>query len=143
MMVQRKGLAEHDQRMVGKRLIALREAKDWKQITFAKKLGVSAQRLNNWENGNNLIRIEWAIRVGEITGTHIMFIYQGIMDSRIEPELMIRLTEELRKLGPDLAQWLERREAAGGWRALGCALLVLLFADQSFLKAAIEVWGLI
>src|SRR6516164_11201140 len=61
-MVQRKGLAEHDQRMVGKRLIALREARDWKQITFAKMLGVSAQRLNNWENGNNLIRIEWAIR---------------------------------------------------------------------------------
>ena len=101
MMVQRKGLVEHDQRMVGKRLIALREAKDWKQITFAKMLGVSAQRLNNWENGNNLIRIEMAIRAGEITGTHIMFIYQGIMDSRIEPELMIRLTEELHKLEQD------------------------------------------
>jgi DNA-binding XRE family transcriptional regulator len=64
-------------------------------------LGVSAQRLNNWENGNNLIRIEWAIRAGEITGTHIQFIYQGIIDSRIEPELTVRLTEELRKLGPD------------------------------------------
>ena len=56
MMVQRKGLAEHDQRMVGKRLIALREARDWKQITFAKKLGVSAQRLNNWGTGPQVRR---------------------------------------------------------------------------------------
>lgn len=90
--------SEHDQRMVGRRVKALHLAKGWDSKTFAGMLkGVTPAKLGNWEAGRHMIPIWAAIRVGMLTGTDILFIYQGVV-GKMDGDLAVRVAEELDKI---------------------------------------------
>ena len=84
---------------VQNRIRALIAASGWSLAEFARQMGVTPQRLNGWINRGGLIPVDMAIRAALLTDTHIMFIYQGVIDSRIDPEFRPKLIAELKKMG--------------------------------------------
>lgn len=63
---------------VGKRLEALRHAKGVKsQGEFAETLGVETGTYNHWTTGQRLIPVPVAIRLCQISGATLDYIYRG------------------------------------------------------------------
>ena len=54
--------------MLRKRILELRVAHGYTQVTLAKKLGVSKQAVSNWENDNIQPSIEMLIRLADTFG---------------------------------------------------------------------------
>lgn len=63
---------------IGERLRFLRKAKGAKHgITMAKMVGVSQSRYSNWENGIGVPPVEFAIKICQLTGATLDYIYLG------------------------------------------------------------------
>ena len=98
--------AAHDPNLVGKRLEIIRLAKDiGTQPQFAKILNVSKNRYNNWATGGVLIPVEYAVRIKELTGATLEYIYLGDRSS----------------LPLSLAQSIQRAEASSSPSDIGSA----------------------
>ena len=54
--------------MLRKRILELRVAHGYTQVTLAKKLGVSKQAVSNWENDNIQPSIEMLVRLADAFG---------------------------------------------------------------------------
>lgn len=54
--------------MLRKRILELRVACGYTQVTLAKKLGVSKQAISNWENDNIQPSIEMLVRLADTFG---------------------------------------------------------------------------
>ena len=66
------------QAQVGERLRLLRLAKGYEeQKEWATRIGVSLSRYNNWECGRQIITLENASRIAELTGSSLDYIYLG------------------------------------------------------------------
>lgn len=63
---------------IGERLRFLRQAKGVKHgVTMAKMVGVSQSRYSNWENGIGVPPVEFAIKICQLTGANLDYIYLG------------------------------------------------------------------
>lgn len=84
--------AKISQAKVGARLKLLREAKGYdEQKEWAELLAVTPPRYNNWERGRQVIPLENAVRVSELTGVSLDFIYLG--DKSALPKHLLALVE--------------------------------------------------
>lgn len=74
-------LPELDKKRVGHRITMIRRAKDWsqKQLADLIGMGVSPQKLNNYEKGRDMIPVPIANKVCILTGVDLDFIYRGLM----------------------------------------------------------------
>lgn len=82
-MARRPTLPEYDKRLVGERILLLRQAKSWQQKTLAEMIGegLTPQKLNNYEKGRDLIPVHFAARLAILTGAGFDFIYRGMMSN--------------------------------------------------------------
>lgn len=88
---------------VGQRLIQAREALGMKQVEMATSLGISSQRLSNYENGARPFDIELAITLSRKHAVTMDFVYWG--DLRGLPlHLASKLSEHLIPTGFDPAK---------------------------------------
>lgn len=60
---------------VAKRLVWLRNFLGLSQRDFASAIGVLPSQLNNWEKGRHRLSLEGALKINEIFGTTLDFIY--------------------------------------------------------------------
>jgi transcriptional regulator with XRE-family HTH domain len=60
------------------RLVELREALGWKQADFARRLGISYQRLSNWERSTQPLPLSGAQNVRRVTGATLDYLYDGV-----------------------------------------------------------------
>jgi transcriptional regulator with XRE-family HTH domain len=79
-----------DPRAVSARLIELREALGKNRVDFAASLGMSPQRLYNWENGQELSK-EGALRIAAVHGVSLDWLFLGIERSGMDPEVRDKL----------------------------------------------------
>ena len=72
-----------DKKRVGQRIATLRAAKGWQQNTLAEIIGSPAtpQKINNYENGRDLIPVHIAGRLCAVTGANFDYVYHGLMGS--------------------------------------------------------------
>jgi transcriptional regulator with XRE-family HTH domain len=80
-MARRPNLPEYDKRLVGERILLLRQAKSWQQKALAEMIGegLTPQKLNNYEKGRDLIPVHFAARLAVLTGAGFDYIYRGLM----------------------------------------------------------------
>lgn len=80
-MARRPNLPEYDKRLVGARIILLRQVKSWQQNTLAEMIGegLTPQKLNNYEKGRDLIPVHFAARLAVLTGAGFDYIYRGML----------------------------------------------------------------
>jgi DNA-binding XRE family transcriptional regulator len=72
--------AQHDEKTqlaIGERLAKIREGLDLSQSEIARAIAVTPQAWNAWENGRERISIVHAIRLFEIFGVSLDWIYLG------------------------------------------------------------------
>jgi len=62
---------------VGERLRFIRERMELNQREIAERLGISAQRWNNWEKGKERIVLDYALVLDHDQGVPLDFIYVG------------------------------------------------------------------
>lgn len=67
----------HWQQEMGRRLVIGREALGKSQVSLAKSLGISSQRLSNYERGARPLDIELAILLSQKHGLTMDYIYWG------------------------------------------------------------------
>ncbi len=65
---------------IADRLVEARTILGMSQVQFARKANLSARRLNNWETGRYRISLNGALRLREIYGLPLDFIYCGNVD---------------------------------------------------------------
>lgn len=75
---------------VGQRLARARQAAGYSQKQLAERLGVSAPKLSNWENGINMLPPEYARKVFLETRIDVDYLYLDD-DSRLPHELRTKL----------------------------------------------------
>jgi transcriptional regulator with XRE-family HTH domain len=63
---------------IAARLILLREALGYRQADFARRLGISYQRLSNWERNVQPLPLSGAQNVRRVTGATLDWLYNGI-----------------------------------------------------------------
>ena len=80
-MARRPTLPEYDKRLVGERIVLLRQAKSWQQKMLAEMIGegLTPQKLNNYEKGRDLIPVHFAARLSMLTGAGFDYIYRGML----------------------------------------------------------------
>jgi transcriptional regulator with XRE-family HTH domain len=95
-MARRPILPEYDKRLVGERILLLRQAKSWQQKTLAEMIGegLTPQKLNNYEKGRDLIPVHFAARLAILTGAGFDYIYRGMMSN-----MPGDLAEKIAKIG--------------------------------------------
>jgi transcriptional regulator with XRE-family HTH domain len=62
---------------VGERLTRLRESYDMTPAEFCRWTGFGQQAWSNYERGYRLIRLDQALRLGQVTGASLDWIYRG------------------------------------------------------------------
>lgn len=86
-------LPEYDKANVGKRIVLLRAAKDgMEQTQLASGMGITPQKLNNYEKGRDLIPVHEAVKLCAVTGANFDYLYRGLMD-RLPPTLLDALLQ--------------------------------------------------
>lgn len=61
-------MKNEDRSTVGGRIRFLRQAKGWKQTTFAEKVGASQAAISQWENNHFLPGDFWRWRIADVLG---------------------------------------------------------------------------
>lgn len=85
---------EFSQKAVGARLKLLRLAsKPDNQKIWAETLGAKPQQYNNWERGQAIIPVEYAVKICGRTGANLDYIYLGKTDG-----ITLSLSKELDRL---------------------------------------------
>lgn len=87
---------------VAKRLIWLRTYLGLSQSAFAAAIGVPAQQLNNWERARNRLSLEGAMKINEIYGTTLDFIFLDRRHS-LPYEMVVALNELDKSVEPEEA----------------------------------------
>ncbi len=88
---------------VGRRVADVRDALGLDQVGLAKSLGISQQRLNNYERGFRMFDIELAVIIARKHGVTMDFVYWG--DLRGLPlHLASKLGETMIPTGHDSAK---------------------------------------
>lgn len=77
---------------VGTRLARAREAVGLDQAEFARRLNITAQRLNNWETGDAMVPPTFIPKIFLITRIDASYLYQGDL-SRLPGDLYERLAQ--------------------------------------------------
>lgn len=76
----RTELPAWDKIEVGKRITLLRAALDgMEQNVLASAIGITPQKLNNYEKGRNLIPVHETVRLCSVTGANFEYVYRGDM----------------------------------------------------------------
>jgi DNA-binding XRE family transcriptional regulator len=82
-----------DAKSIGKRLAILRLARNYKtQAEIAHAIGAEHRQYHVWEKGRGKIPIPYAIRLKELLGVTLDYIYVG--DTRGLPSSLVRLIEK-------------------------------------------------
>jgi transcriptional regulator with XRE-family HTH domain len=76
---------------VAGRLKRTREAFKMSQADWCRLVGIETQAWNNYESGRRRISIDQAIKVCQATGVTIDWIYRGLMNSSLPPQVQIEL----------------------------------------------------
>lgn len=79
---------------VAGRLKRTREAFKMNQADWCRLVGIETQAWNNYESGRRRISIDQAIRVCQATGVTIDWIYRGLMNSSLPPQVQIELQKK-------------------------------------------------
>jgi transcriptional regulator with XRE-family HTH domain len=88
-MVRGGDLPEYHQKRVGRRIVLLRIAKGgMKQNELAAHVGITPQKLANYESGRHKLPQPHAVAICTVTGANFDYIYRGQMGT---------LDDELRK----------------------------------------------
>lgn len=90
-----RGIDPRSQEAVAKRLTALRQAFALPKSRFAKKCGISAQGLGNYELHGQMISIPMAHRICDSTDVDVNFLYQGTFGG-VPEGLAERIREKLK-----------------------------------------------
>ena len=92
-MAQRPDLPEFDKAKVGERIVVLRAAKNGlPQKALAEAIGITAQKLSNYESGRDLIPVPTAARLCAVTGADFEYLYRGNMGN-LPTDLLKRIME--------------------------------------------------
>jgi DNA-binding XRE family transcriptional regulator len=80
------------------RLVLLREALGYTQAAFSRRLGISYQRLSNWERSTQALPLNGAQLVRRVTGATLDWLYYGI-ESGLPRDLADKIAERRRTAG--------------------------------------------
>lgn len=73
-------LPPYDKSEVGKRIVLLRAAKqNMAQKALAEAIGITPQKLSNYESGRDLIPVHYAAQLCTVTGANFDYLYRGLM----------------------------------------------------------------
>lgn len=72
---------------VSRRLRQLRQALGFSQSELCRLTGINPQVWNNAETGDNMLSVVNAIRLYEKTSVHLHWIYCGMMDATLPPNI--------------------------------------------------------
>lgn len=78
------------------RITALRQAKGLTKAAFARSCGVSAQSINNWETGGQMVSTPMAHKIVEAFPVDFDYIYRGTLDGIGDENLKAKIQEKLR-----------------------------------------------
>lgn len=97
---------------VGRRLVALRKALDLKAKDMCGQVNVEANTWSQWEKGKRLAPVDAMMRVADVYGADLNYIYMGSTSS-MPHELAVKVREQLAKSAPppddEIIAMLERR----------------------------------
>jgi transcriptional regulator with XRE-family HTH domain len=93
----RKGLAA----AMGTRILQLRKRRHWSQGELAERLGVTRERVGNWERGENAPPLEALAALGDLFRVSLDELLHGKRRGRWLAE------DELERLGELFAEWSE------------------------------------
>ena len=80
---------------LARRLRQLRLAMDLSQVKISRIAGMTPQAWNNAETGDNILKVEHAIKLYSETGIHLHWMYCGVADASLPPDFrtaLIRLS---------------------------------------------------
>jgi transcriptional regulator with XRE-family HTH domain len=83
---------------MGGRILQLRKRRQWSQGELAERLGVTRERVGNWERGENAPPVEALVALGEVLRVSVDELLRGKRRGRWLKE------EELERLGGLLAE---------------------------------------
>lgn len=92
-------VGDSDNKEIGRRLGALRQALGLNQVTIARRLNLGPnpggpQKWNNWEHGRDRLKPPDATKICILTGVDLDYIYRGLMD-HVPPDLIDKILEIL------------------------------------------------
>lgn len=97
---------------VGRRLVALRKALDLKAKDMCGQVNVEANTWSQWEKGKRLAPVDAMMRVADLYGADLNYIYMGSTSS-MPLELAIKVRDQLAKSAPppdaEIIEMIERR----------------------------------
>lgn len=79
-----------DTKLIGKKIAALRKAKDMTQMELADKMFVSYQAVSNWERGNTMPDISKLLELSQILGVDV----QELLGSEKETEIVNKIIDQ-------------------------------------------------
>lgn len=89
-------IPEYDKALVGERIVHLRAAKNkMQQKILAEAIGITPQKLWNYESGTDLIPVDVAAKLCAVTGANFDYLYRGIMGT-LPPDLMAAILEAMK-----------------------------------------------
>ena len=79
-----------DTKLIGKKIAALRKAKDMTQMELADKMFVSYQAVSNWERGNTMPDISKLLELSQILGAEV----QDLLGSEKETDIVNKIIDK-------------------------------------------------
>ena len=79
--------------MVGSRLRAQRLAQHMSEEEFARKLGLTFQQVQNYENGTSGIRVSRLKHISEILGVPIAALFEGTRETELSRSLLALISD--------------------------------------------------
>ena len=92
--IERDGLDRH----FGARIRELRERANFSQLELGRRLGVTFQQIQKYENGTNRVSAGKLFRLAEILGAEVAYFYDGVPNNAEAPPVIGEAEERRREL---------------------------------------------
>ena len=97
--------------VMGERILRLRKRWQWSQGELAERLGVTRERVGNWERGENAPPVEALVALGEVLRVSVDELLGGKRRGRWLKEEELERLRGLLAEGSELLGWMVRRKA--------------------------------